>query len=144
MTETPPPPAITDLQGLPTRSSPRPRPPPIPKSWPKPSAASSPPESAELANKLVQQTIARQGVPPGQLSIHAGNGLPMTSKTLALKLTDLGVTKSHGRPCVSDDNPFSESQCRTMTYRPDFPECFGSLEDARAHRQAFLHSSPCG
>jgi putative transposase len=73
------------------------------------------------------------------LTVHAGNRPPMTSRALALKLADPGVTKSHGRPCVPDDNPFSESQFKTMKYRPDFPECFGSLEDARAHCQAFFH-----
>ncbi len=63
----------------------------------------------------------------------------MTSKTLALKLADLGVNKSHSRPYVSDDNPFSESQFKTMKYRPEFPDRFGSLEDARAHGQRFFH-----
>jgi putative transposase len=63
----------------------------------------------------------------------------MTSKMLALKLADLGVTKSHSRPYVSDDNPFSESQFKTMKYRPEFPDRFGSLEDARAHGQGFFH-----
>ena len=96
-------------------------------------------ENAELAKNLLQETIPKQGVPPGQLTVHADNGPPMTSKTLALKLSDLGVTKSHSRPYVSNDNPFSESPFKTMKCRPDFPECFGSLEDARAHCQAFFH-----
>ncbi len=99
----------------------------------------APRESAELAKKLIQESIAKQGVPSGQLTIHADNGPSMTSKTLALKLADLGVTKSHSRPYVSDDNPFSESQFKTMKYRPDFPDRFGSLEDARAHGQGFFH-----
>jgi len=99
----------------------------------------APGESAELAKKLIQESISKQGVPPGQLNLHADNGPSMTSKTLALKLADLGVTKSHSRPYVSDDNPFSESQFKTMKYRPEFPDRFGSLEDARAHGQGFFH-----
>lgn len=99
----------------------------------------APGESAELAKKLIQESIAKQGVPPGQLHIHADNGPSMSSKALALKLADLGVTKSHSRPYVSDDNPFSESQFKTMKYRPEFPERFGSLEDARTFGQSFFH-----
>jgi putative transposase len=99
----------------------------------------APGESAELAKKLIQESISKQRVPPGQLNLHADNGPSMTSKTLALKLADLGVTKSHSRPYVSDDNPFSESQFKTMKYRPEFPDRFGSLEDARAHGQGFFH-----
>ena len=100
----------------------------------------APRESAELAKKLIQESLAKQGVSPGQLHIHADNGPSMTSKTLALKLADLGVTKSHSRPYVSDDNPFSESQFKTMKYRPAFPDRFGSLEDARTHGQTFFLS----
>ena len=62
----------------------------------------------------------------------------MTSKALALLYADLGVTKTHSRPSVSDDNPFSEAQFKTLKYRPDFPERFGSLEDARSHCRAFF------
>lgn len=74
-----------------------------------------------------------------QLHTHAYNGPSMTSKTLALKLADLGVTKPHSRPCVSDDNPFSESQFKTLKYRPGSPDRLDSLEDARAYRQSFSH-----
>ena len=95
-------------------------------------------ESAALANQLIQESLERQGVAAGQLHLHADNGPSMTSKTLALKLADLGVTKSHSRPNVSDDNPFSESQFKTLKYRPDFPDRFGSLEHARAHCQIFF------
>jgi transposase InsO family protein len=77
----------------------------------------APGESAELARKLIQESLSKQGVLPGQLHIHADNGPSMTSKTLALKLADLGVTKSHSRPYVSDDNPFPESQFKTIIYR---------------------------
>jgi putative transposase len=99
----------------------------------------APGESAKLAEKLIQESVSKQGVLPGQLNIHADNGPSMTSKTLALKLADLGVTKTHSRPYVSDDNPFSESQFKTLKYRPQFPDRFGSLEDARAHCQDFFH-----
>lgn len=98
----------------------------------------APRESAELAMKLIQESISKQAVPPGQLNIHADNGPSMTSKTLALKLADLGVTKSHSRPYVSDDNPFSESQFKTRKYWLAFPDRFGSLEHARAHGQGFF------
>lgn len=99
----------------------------------------APRERSELAKKLIQESVSKQGVAPGQLTIHADNGPAMTSNPVALKLADLGVTKSHSRPYVSDDNPFSESQFKTMKYRPEFPDRFGSLEDARAHGQAFFH-----
>lgn len=99
----------------------------------------APGESAELAKKLVEESCVKQGVLPSQLCLHADNGPAMKSKALADKLADLGVTKSHSRPYVSDDNPFSESQFKTMKYRPEFPARFGSLEDARAHGQAFFH-----
>lgn len=95
-------------------------------------------ESAGLAEKLIAQTVAKQHVQRGELIIHADNGPSMKSKLLALKLADLGITKSHSRPYVSDDNPFSESQFKTMKYRPEFPERFGSLEDARAHSREFF------
>lgn len=98
----------------------------------------APRESAELAKNLIQQSFSKQAVQPGQLILHADNGSSMSSKTLTLKLADLGVTKSHSRPYVSDDNPFSESQFKTMKYRPAFPDRFGSLEDARAHGQDFF------
>ena len=62
----------------------------------------------------------------------------MTAKSMALLLADLGVTKSHSRPHVSNDNPYSESNFKTLKYRPDFPERFGSLEDARAHCRPFF------
>lgn len=103
----------------------------------------APRESGELAKDLVQQSLAKQGVSPGQLTLHADNGGPMKGKPLALKLADLGVTKSHSRPYVSNDNPFSESQFKTLKYRPEFPDRFGSLEDARAHCQRFFHWYNC-
>src|SRR5947209_19553917 len=96
-------------------------------------------ESAELATQLMGESVHKQGIAEGQLLIHADKGAAMTSKVLALKLADLGVTKSQSRPYVSDDHPFSESQFKTLQYRLDFPDRFGSLEDARAFFQRFFH-----
>jgi putative transposase len=95
-------------------------------------------ESARLAERLIRETCERQGIIPGQLIVHADNGPSMTSKPVALLLSDLGVLKSHSRPYVSDDNPFSESQFKTMKYRPEFPDRFGSLVDSRAFCRAFF------
>jgi putative transposase len=88
-------------------------------------------ESAALAQKLIAQTCARQGIRPDQLTIHADRGSAMTSKPVAFLLADLGVTKTHSRPHVSNDNPFSEAQFKTLKYRPDFPDSFGCIQDAR-------------
>jgi putative transposase len=90
-------------------------------------------ESAVLAERLIRETCERQGIQRDQLTIHADRGTSMRSKPVALMLADLGVTKSHSRPHVSNDNPFSESQFKTMKYRPDFPERFGAIEHGRAH-----------
>jgi putative transposase len=95
-------------------------------------------ESAVLAEKLISATCAKQGISRGQLTIHADRGSSMTSKPVALLLADLGVTQSHSRPHVSNDNPYSEAQFKTLKYRPDFPARFASLEDARAHCQRFF------
>jgi len=96
-------------------------------------------ESAALAEHLVRETCLKQGIKPDKLTLHADRGSSMKSKPLALLLEDLGVTKSHSRPRVSNDNPYSESQFKTMKYRPDFPQYFGSLADARAWAQSFFH-----
>jgi putative transposase len=95
-------------------------------------------ERASLAEALLADTITKQGIARDQLTIHADRGSPMTAKPVAFLLADLGVTKSHSRPHCSNDNPYSESQFRTLKYRPDFPERFGSFEDAHAHCQRFL------
>jgi putative transposase len=95
-------------------------------------------ESAALAERLIRETCERQGILPGQLTVHADRGSSMTSKPVALLLADLGVTKSHSRPHVSNDNPFSEAQFKTMKYRPDFPDRFGSIEHGRAHCSDFI------
>ena len=89
-------------------------------------------EAAGLAERLIAETCARQGIRPGQLTIHADRGASMTSKPVAFLLADLGVTKTHSRPHVSNDNPYSEAQFKTLKYRPGFPERFGSIEHARA------------
>ena len=98
----------------------------------------APRESATLAQRLIAETCAKQGIGPGPLFLHADRGTSMTSKPVALLLADLGVTRSHSRPQVSNDNPFSEAQVKTLKYRPDFPERFGSLEDARVFCQTFF------
>jgi putative transposase len=95
-------------------------------------------ESAALAQRLLAETIAKQGVARDQLTVHADRGPSMASKPVALLLADLGVTKSHSRPHVSNDNPYSEAQFKTLKYRPEFPERFGSLEDARAFCRGFF------
>src|SRR3954453_12133508 len=95
-------------------------------------------ESAALAEGLIRQTCAKQGIDRDQLTIHADRGSSMTSKPVAFLLADLGVTQSHSRPHVSNDNPFSESQFKTLKYRPDFPGRFGSIEEARLHCQDFF------
>jgi putative transposase len=87
-------------------------------------------ESAELAKKLIEQTIQRHNIERGSLTVHADRGAPMTSKVVAFFLAGLGVTKTHSRPYVSNDNPYSESQFKTMKYRPEFPERFGCYQDA--------------
>ena len=98
----------------------------------------APAESAGLAQRLIKDTCEKQQIGTGQLTLHADRGSSMKSKPVALLLADLGVTKTHSRPYTSDDNPFSEAQFKTLKYRPDFPERFGSLEDARVFCQAFF------
>jgi putative transposase len=95
-------------------------------------------ESAELAKRLIEAAIEKEGIEPGQLTIHADRGSSMKSKEVALLLSDLGVTKTHSRPHVSNDNPFSEAHFKTVKYRPDFPDRFGSIEDARAFCRRFF------
>jgi putative transposase len=95
-------------------------------------------ESAELAEGLIADTILKQEIRPGQLTIHADRGSSMTSVPVGQLLADLGVTKTHSRPHVSNDNPYSESGFKTLKYRPDFPEYFGSIEDARLFCQNFF------
>ena len=95
-------------------------------------------EGAELAKQFIEETIRKHQVPAGQLNIHADRGRVMTSKPVAFLMADLGVTKTHSRPYVSDDNPYSESQFRTLKYRPEFPDRFGCIQDSRAFCQQFF------
>ncbi len=95
-------------------------------------------EGVDLAKKLIAQSCEKQRIQPGQLNVHADRGTSMTSKGLAQMLADLGVDKSHSRPRVSNDNPFSESQFRTMKYMPDYPDRFGSFEDTLAFCRPFF------
>jgi putative transposase len=98
----------------------------------------APHESAALAERLIAETCAKHDIQPGQLTLHADRGSSMRSKPVALLLADLAVTKTHSRPHVSNDNPFSEAQFKTLKYCPQFPERFGSLEDARAFGKDFF------
>jgi len=88
-------------------------------------------ENSSLAKRLIEETCQKQAIRPGQLIIHSDRGSAMTSKPVALMLSDLGVTKSLSRPQVSNDNPYSEAQFKTLKYRPGFPDRFGSVQDAR-------------
>ena len=95
----------------------------------------APRESAELAKTLIEETCRKYAIPKDQLTVHADRGSSMRSKPVAFLLADLSITKTHSRPYTSNDNPYSESQFRTMKYRPDFPDRFGGPED----RHAFCH-----
>jgi putative transposase len=95
-------------------------------------------ESAALAQDLIAEACLKQEIIPGSLTVHADNGSSMKSGTLAQLLTDLGVSKTHSRPHVSNDNPFSEAAFKTLKYRPGYPERFGSIEDARLFCREFF------
>ena len=89
-------------------------------------------ESASLAVALLAATCRKQNIKPGELTVHADNGSSMTSLPVAQLLADLGITKTHSRPRVSNDNPYSESAFKTLKYRPDFSERFETIEHARS------------
>ena len=95
-------------------------------------------ESAELARRLLAESAARQDIEPGQLTVHSDRGGPMKSQPVACLLATLGITKTHSRPHVSNDNPFSEAHFKTVKYHPHFPSHFGSLEDALAFCRHFF------
>jgi putative transposase len=95
-------------------------------------------ESAVLAERLIAESVRKQRVDRNQLTLHADRGSSMASKPVAFLLADLGVTRSHSRPHCSNDNPYSEAQFKTLKYRPDFPETFGSIEDARVFCDRFF------
>lgn len=95
-------------------------------------------ESAALAQRLIEATAAKQQIAPGQLTLHADRGTSMTAGPVAFLLADLGITKTHSRPHVRGDNPYSESQFKTLKYRPDFPDRFPSMEEARSFCGTFF------
>jgi putative transposase len=98
----------------------------------------APTESGDLASELIADAVARQEIAPGTLTVHADRGSSMTSSTVAELLAFLGVGRTHSRPHVSNDNPFSEAQFKTLKYCPAFPERFGSIHDARSFCVAFF------
>lgn len=95
-------------------------------------------ESAALAKRLIKESCRKQEIEKEQLTLHADRGSSMKSKCVAMLLSDMGITKTHSRPYVSNDNPFSESQFKTLKYRPEFPPRFGSIQDARVFCQEFF------
>jgi putative transposase len=95
-------------------------------------------ESAKLAKRLIHETCRKEGIQAGQLTIHADRGSAMTAQPVVALMANLGITKTHSRPHVSDDNPYSESQFKTLKYRPGFPDRFGSIQDGRAFCQDFF------
>jgi putative transposase len=98
----------------------------------------APAETGELAEAFIAEVLARQGIAPGQLTLHADRGTSMTSKPVAQLLVDLGVARSHSRPHTSNDNPYSEANFKTLKYCPAFPGRFGSIQHARAFCEAFF------
>ena len=98
----------------------------------------APQEASILAERLIRETCEKQGIECEQLTLHADRGSSMKSKLVAQLLADLGVTKTHSRPHVSNDNPYSEAQFKTLKYRPSFPDRFGSHEDAVSFCRAFF------
>ncbi len=98
----------------------------------------APCEKTSLAKRLIEESILKQNIHPGQLTVHADRGSSMKSKGVANLLADLGITKTHSRPYVSNDNPFSEAQFKTLKYCPAFPDRFGSIEDARLFCRGFF------
>jgi putative transposase len=95
-------------------------------------------ESAQIAKLLISQSCEQQHIVREQLTVHADRGSSMTSKPVAFLLADLGVTKTHSRPYTSTDNPYSEAHFKTLKYRPEFPERFGNIEQARTHCRGFF------
>jgi putative transposase len=95
-------------------------------------------ESAQLAERLIADTYVKQGIEAGKLTVHSDRGPAMRSHTVALLLSDLGITKTHSRPYTASDNPYSEAHFKTLKYRPEFPDRFSSPDDARLFLQAFF------
>jgi putative transposase len=95
-------------------------------------------ENGQLAKALIEQATDQQQITPKVLTLHADRGGPMRGKPVAFLLADLGVTKTHSRPYTSSDNPYSESNFKTLKYRPEFPERFDDIEHARTHCRWFF------
>lgn len=95
-------------------------------------------EQKSLAKRLIEETCVKQNIGPGQLTIHADRGSSMKSKVVAQLMADLGITKTHSRPHVSNDNPYSESQFKTLKYCPAFPDRFGCIQDSRSFCRNFF------
>lgn len=95
-------------------------------------------EDSTIAKTLIADAIVRHGVGPGQLTLHADRGTSMTSKTVAQLLEDLGVTRTHSRPHVSDDNPYIEAHFKTLKYCPAWPGHFDTVDDARVWCEQFF------
>ena len=96
-------------------------------------------ENAQLAKALIEQATEQQHITPKMLTLHADRGSPQRAKPVAFLLADLGITKTHSRPYTSSDNPYSESNFKTLKYRPEFPARFDDIEHARAHCRQFFH-----
>jgi putative transposase len=95
-------------------------------------------ENAALAQALIEETCHKYGIARDSLTLHSDRGSPMRAKTTAELMVDLGVAASFSRPRVSNDNPFSEAQFKTLKYRPDFPEAFNGIAHARSHLRPFF------
>jgi putative transposase len=95
-------------------------------------------ENGQLAKTLIEQAIEQQKITPGLLTLHADRGAPQRAKPVAFLLADLGITKTHSRPYTSSDNPYSESNFKTLKYRPEFPARFDAIEHARDHCRVFV------
>jgi len=95
-------------------------------------------ETAQIAKALIEQAAEQQHITPGILGLHADRGAPQRARPVAFLLADLGITKTHSRPYTSTDNPYSESNFKTLKYRPEFLARFDSIEHAREHCRAFF------
>jgi putative transposase len=95
-------------------------------------------EASTLATDLIGQSCEKQRIRRHQLILHADRGSSMKSKLVANLLADLSITKTHSRPHVSDDNPYSEAHFKTLKYRPEFPKRFGSIQDAKQFCRTFF------
>ena len=95
-------------------------------------------ENAALAQRFIRETLEKHEILPGDITVHSDRGSPMTATSTAQLMATLGVTKSHSRPHVSNDNPYSEAHFKTLKYRPDFPDRFGSQQHAVGFHRDFI------